>query len=449
MKKKQLTVREIALNIINKAEKQQSYTNLLVKNNLNKYKLSSRDAKLLTMLSYGTVQRKYTLDFYLQPFIKGNLQTWVRNLLRMTVYQLVYLDRIPVHAAINEAVEISKKRGHQGVAKLINGILRAFVRTELRSFDEIADQGERLAIETSHPLWLINLWINDYGYEKTELMCRGNLASPVQSARVNQTLITPKLCLQQLTEAGFQVELSNFVPEGIRNFSGNLANSECYQAGLITIQDESSMLVTYALDPQEGDKILDVCAAPGGKTTHLAERINNSGNIIALDIYEHKIKLINEQVNRLKLTNVTTKLLDGRQVASYFKNETFDRILLDVPCSGFGVIRRKPDLKYTKTKKDLLSLQQIQLQLLEQVTTLLKVGGLLVYSTCTVNRLENDNVIEQFLKLHDEFEIDKTMSDRLPGQVKHLLKNNTLQIFPQDLGTDGFFIACLRKKVNY
>lgn len=442
-------VRESVVSILEQIEKNQSYSNLLLNNVIKKNQIATKDIGLLTELTYGTLQRKMTLDYYLEPFIKNpkKLENWVKQLLRMTLYQMLYLDKIPDRAAIHEAVEIAKKRGHKGISGMVNGVLRSLQREGIRDMDEIKDEVERLSIETSHPTWLVRRWIEQFGYNKAKEMCEINLTAPMQTARINTNKITREACIKRLSEEGFQVEESVVVPEAIKCLKGNLAHSESFREGLITIQDESSMLVAYALGIEQNETILDACAAPGGKSTHIAEKLEETGQVISLDLHEHKVKLINENAVRLGLTNIETKAMDSRKVQEEFEGKTFDRILLDAPCSGLGVMRRKPDMKYTKKEEDLNRLQSIQLQLLDSVTPLLKPGGTLVYSTCTIDRSENDEVVTSFLQKHIDFEGDLSVIERMPKAIQPLMTDFQLQIFPQDFGSDGFYIASLRKKV--
>ncbi|AGK53030.1 16S rRNA (cytosine(967)-C(5))-methyltransferase RsmB [Bacillus sp. 1NLA3E] len=442
-------VREATLELLETIDKNQAYSNLLLNKTIEKNQVDRIDVGLLTELTYGTLQRKMTLDYYLEPFLKDSkkIQGWVMNLLRVTLYQMVYLDKIPDRAAIYEAVEIAKKRGHKGISGLVNGVLRNIQRSGLRNLSDIVDPVERLSIETSHPLWLVKRWVTQLGFDKTKEMCELNLTAPVQTARVNITKISRDACLALLQEEGYNVEASPVIPEAIKALRGNLATSKAFKDGLFTIQDESSMLVAYALGISLNDRVLDACAAPGGKSTHIAERLDHTGAVVSLDLHEHKVKLISESAKRLGLNNIETKALDSRKVQEYFAPESFDKILLDAPCSGLGVMRRKPDMKYTKKVEDLNKLQVIQTDLFSSVAPLLKKGGILVYSTCTIDKEENSTVVENFLQKHPEFYGDTTMVERMPAPVGSLINDFSLQILPQDFGSDGFYIACLRKKV--
>lgn len=449
MKEKKKNVRETALELLEAVDKNQAYSNLLLNKTIEKNQVSKMDVGLLTELIYGTLQRKMTLDYYLAPFLKNSkkLENWVLNLLRLTVYQMVYLERIPDRAAIFEAVEIAKKRGHKGISGMVNGVLRSIQRGGLPSLLEIADPIERLSVATSHPIWLVERWVEQLGLEKTQEMCEVNLTAPMQTARVNATKISRDDCIELLREEGYQVEKSLILPEAIKALRGNLASSNAFKEGLLTIQDESSMLVAHALDIASNEKVLDACAAPGGKSTHIAEKLNQTGSVISLDLHEHKVKLISANAKRLGLENIETRALDSRKVQEQFANDSFDKILLDAPCSGLGVMRRKPDMKYTKKAEDLHRLQTIQLDLLDSVTPLLKNGGILVYSTCTIDNEENTRVIEEFLNKHPEFVGDLSVKERMPEAVQPLVEGFSLQVLPQDFGSDGFYIACLRKRV--
>ncbi|OIK13989.1 16S rRNA (cytosine(967)-C(5))-methyltransferase [Bacillus sp. MUM 116] len=448
MTTKRKNVREAALDLLAAIEKNQSYSNLLLNSTIEKNQIPPIDVGLLTELTYGTLQRRMALDFFLKPFINNSkkLEFWVPHLLRLTLYQMVYLDKIPDRAAIHEAVEIAKRRGHKGIAGLVNGVLRSIQREGIPSLDEINDPIQRVSIATSHPEWLIARWVEQFGYEKTKEMCEMNVLAPLQTARINLEKTTIRECIEELDEEGFLIEKSLIIPEAIRSLKGNLAASNAFKKGYLTIQDESSMLAAYALGAQVNEKILDACAAPGGKSTHIAEKMHNTGVVYSIDLHEHKVKLIQDNAKRLRLGNIKTIVMDSRKVGDQYPEESFDRVLLDAPCSGLGVIRRKPDMKYTKKEEDILQLSAIQEKLLKAVSPLVKQGGILVYSTCTVDKEENEKTIKAFLLDHPEFEGDLTLKDRMPEAIQSLITGFDLQIFPQDFGSDGFYIAALRKK---
>jgi 16S rRNA (cytosine967-C5)-methyltransferase len=446
---KNKNVREVALETLLAIEKNQAYSNLLLNKMIEKHQLSSKDVGLLTEIVYGTIQRRDTLDYFLSPFLKksSKLEVWVKVLLRLSLYQMLYLDRVPDRAAIYEAVEIAKKRGHKGIASMVNGVLRTVQREGVPSLEKIADPVERLAVETSHPIWLVKRWVKQFGMDEARKMCETNLLPPEQTARVNIARITVEEAIERLRQEGVEVTNGDVAPEAIKAVKGNLAHTLAYKEGYLTIQDESSMLVAKALGAKENEYVLDSCAAPGGKSTHIAELMHNTGQVVSLDIHDHKVKLIQEQAERLHLTNIQTTVLDSRKVSEYFEKESFDKILVDAPCTGFGVLRRKPDIKYAKTENDIRQLAKIQREILAAVAPLLKKGGILVYSTCTIDQEENSDVIEDFLRHHPQFNLDETLKERLPEKVQPYVSEGNLQILPHYFGSDGFFIASLRKKV--
>lgn len=440
-------VRELALDGLLQVEKSGAYSNLLLNSLIEKNKVEGKNTGLLTEIVYGTIQRREALDFYLQPFLKKKPEQWVKILLRLSLYQMLFLDRVPAHAVIHEAVEIAKKRGHQGIASLINGVLRSVQRQGVPSLETISDPAERLAVETSHPKWLVQEWIEEYGIDAARKMCKVNMLPPVPTARVNVSKTTVEEALAILKEEGIEARRGELAEDAILIEKGNVAHTRAFQDGFLSIQDESSMLVARALGPEQGDDVLDSCAAPGGKTTHIAERLHGTGRVLSLDLHPHKVKLIRQQTNRLGLSNVDTKAMDARKVGEAFQPESFDKILVDAPCSGFGVIRRKPDIKLGKQPEDSKRLSHIQLAILREVAPLLKRGGRLVYSTCTIEKTENENVMQQFLQSHPEFEWDTSMKERLPKALEPYTHDGQVQILPHYFATDGFYIACLRKKV--
>ncbi|MGG0526033.1 16S rRNA (cytosine(967)-C(5))-methyltransferase RsmB [Bacillus pumilus] len=445
---KKSNVREVALDALIKLEQNQAYSNLLLQSVMKDKDLADQDKPLLTELVYGTLQNKLALDYMLAPFVKKpqKVAPWVMQLLRMSLYQMVYLEKIPHRAAIHEAVELTKKRGHKGISSLVNGVLRSVQREGVPAFDDIKDPVKRLSIETSHPLWLVQEWVQSYGFEAAKSMCRIHLVPPKQSLRVNRMKTDRAALQQELLDAGIETELGDLSEDALKLMKGSIVSTPSFQEGYVTIQDESSMLVARALDPQPGEAVLDACAAPGGKSTHIAERMNDEGQIVSLDLHEHKVKLIKQAAKRLNLTQIEAKALDARKAKGDYSEASFDRILIDAPCSGFGVIRRKPDMKYTKSKEDSARLAAIQQAILKETAPLLKPGGTLVYSTCTMDPTENQQVIHAFLQEHQDFEPDLSLNERLPEQVAPFVQNGSVQILPHYFGTDGFFICSMRKK---
>ncbi|MGX4296009.1 16S rRNA (cytosine(967)-C(5))-methyltransferase RsmB [Bacillus sp. JK62] len=445
---KKINVRELALEALEKLEQNQAYSNLLLTSVIKTNTLSDQDRGLLTELVYGTLQNKIALDYMLKPFIRkpNKVKPWVIQLLRLSAYQMEYLEKIPDRAAIHEAVEIAKKRGHKGIASFVNGILRSLQREGAPSFAEIEDPVLRLSTETSHPEWLVKEWVEAYGFEAAEKICRIHLIPPKQTLRVNHIKSDRETVLNEMENAGLEAEAGDLSPDAIKLLKGSIANTTFFQNGRVSIQDESSMLVARALDPKPGETVLDACAAPGGKSAHIAELMENEGSLTSLDLHRHKVKLIKEGAERLGLTIIDAQTMDARKAGEAFGAERFDRILVDAPCSGFGVIRRKPDMKYTKTPEDSRRLSEIQLGILREIAPLVKKGGTLVYSTCTMDRTENEEVMHAFIQEHPEFEPDLSLEKRLPEKARPFVQDGSLQILPHYFGTDGFFISSMRKK---
>ncbi|WP_138493109.1 16S rRNA (cytosine(967)-C(5))-methyltransferase RsmB [Paenibacillus pinistramenti] len=445
------TARETALYVLTEVETEGAYSNLLLNGAIQRAGLSGPDVGLATELVYGTISRLSTIDYFLEKFVSkglGKLQPWVRNLLRLSFYQIYYLDRIPPHAAVNEAVNIAKKRGHQGISGMVNGVLRNVLRQkETLKLPEDMPEVQRIALAESHPEWMVAGWIRQYGAATAEAICRADNEPPPVSVRVNRTKAGRDDLLKDMAGQGLEAVPSSLSEDGIIvRGGGNMALSGWYREGRLSVQDESSMLVAEALDARPGMTVLDCCAAPGGKSCHIAERMEGRGTVIANDVHAHKAKLIEEQADRLGLANVKTRTGDALELAGQFPPASFDRILLDAPCSGLGVIRRKPDLKWTKSPVDLVEIAQLQQRLLDAVCVLLKPGGVLVYSTCTIERTENAGAVEAFLARHPEFAPDETpeLFQRLAAASAR--ESAGLQILPQDAGSDGFYIARLVKQ---
>ncbi len=443
--------RELAMDVLVRVEQQQAYSNIALNQVLLREKLPRSEAGLVTELVYGTIQRLNTIDYLLTRFLsKGldKLEPWVRSLLRISLYQIHYLDRIPHHAAVNEAVKIAGRRGHKGISGMVNAVLRNMLRQpEKLQIPTDLPIIESIALTYSHPEWIVSRWLDQYGESETRAICESNNKPPHTSVRVNAIQMNTDKFLTLLGENGYSSERSAIAPDGIVvEGGGNMALSSWYKEGDISIQDESSMLVARIVDPQPGEKVLDCCAAPGGKTTHMAELMNDQGSIIANDIHEHKKQLIDAQAERLGIRSIQTRIGDARLLGSDYVDHMFDRILLDAPCSGLGVIRRKPDLKWAKQEGDITEIREIQIRILDNIHNLLKPGGMLIYSTCTLEYDENQAVISQFLEKHPDYALDNNLNHQFPALSRSFLGEGMLQILPHQYQSDGFFIARLIKQ---
>ncbi|MDY4761415.1 16S rRNA (cytosine(967)-C(5))-methyltransferase RsmB [Streptococcus thoraltensis] len=427
-----------ALLTLEKVFHEDAYSNIALNTLLNKRQYDDRDKSLITEIVYGTVSRKITLEWYLAHFIadRDKLEPWVYDLLMLSAYQLIYLDKLPAHAVVNDAVRIAKNRGNKkGAEKLVNAVLRRLTSKTLPNIEVIKRINKRYSVKYSLPVWLVKKLIEQYGQERAEAIFESLFERNKASIRV-----TDASRLEEFKD-NFQADYSQLSPVGLTKSSGRFASSVAFKNGDITIQDETSQLVAPTLDIQGSETILDACAAPGGKTVHMASYLT-SGKITALDLYDHKLALIQENAKRLGLAaRIDTRKLDARQVADAFPAESFDKILVDAPCSGIGLIRRKPDIKYNKDLQDFASLQAIQLEILSSVCQTLRKGGIMTYSTCTIFKEENQDVIKAFLASHPDFE-----QVALDHDKKDIVVDGCLLITPEQYQTDGFFIAQLRKK---
>lgn len=410
-----------AYRILNQYFEDESFLNIALNEELKKSELKREDKDLCTTIVYGTIQNLLAIQYQLQPYIKGKrVKKKIKTLLYLSLYQLMYLDKIPEYAVINEAVNIAKKQGYQ-TSKFVNAVLRNFVRNERRSLEGL-DELERISIETSHPLWMVKMFNKQYGLEKTKKICLEDNTPPTRSGRVN----TLKASKEELLKEGCFKE-GTLSKDALLYNKGNLALTSYFKEGKVTIQDESSQLVARLLDPQKTDYVLDMCSAPGSKTTHLSALMENQGEIEAYDLYEHKVKLVEYNLRRLGVKNVHIQAGDSTKLKEVYPEKTFDRILLDAPCSGFGVLKRKPEIKYhdSSIMDGLVSLQAL---LLENAYYLLKNDGTMVYSTCTINKKENELMIQKFIEKHPDMEV---------------IKQRT--ILNYEYHTDGFFMCKMKK----
>ena len=424
----------------------QAYSNQALTRVFSEYKLSTKDKGLVTEIVYGTLTHHKLLNFWLEPYFQGRVKEWIRILLALTLYQIVYLEKIPNYAAIDEAVEIAKERGGNFNGGIVNAILRKVIASDgLRSVKGIEAIPERLSTQYTHSEWLIRLWIAQFGLEATEEMLKVNNERPEMILRANLNLITRRALMSRLNTEGITCVEGNLCSTATRITLGNPLITDAFKEGLFYVQDEASMLPALALAPTKRGIVLDVCAAPGGKTFHLAEMVGELGIVKAHDIFDHKIARLKENAKRLRIENVEISVCSALELDQLYEFESFDYVLVDAPCSGLGILRRHPEAKLTKQPEDLDEITQIQKDILAHAAKFLKPGGRLVYSTCTVNRKENHRQIEAFLKENEQFELDADFESRMPEVLKDCFENGMLQLLPQDFGTDGFFVAALTK----
>lgn len=383
---------------------------------------------------YGVLENKLTLDYYIDLLVKDgikSLRSHELTILRMGIYQLGYMDSVPEYAAVNESVQLAK-RYCRYKAGLVNGVLREYLnkKIQLRLPDRHEDEVRYLSVKYSYAPWIIELWLEHYDIDfLEELLAAGN-ETPPTTIRMNWLKVMKKDLMTKLRDKGFEVREGEVSRNAIHVKGSGLLDTELYKMGMFTPQDESSMLVAEKLDPKHGETIMDVCAAPGGKTTAIAERMNNTGRIIASDIYRRKLDLIDREAKRLGITNIETRSWDATRVDSSMLQKA-DRVLVDAPCSGLGVARRKPEIKYKELTQDMELLPRKQLAILSASSGYVKPGGTLVYSTCTINPEENEKVTDAFLKKNNSFK----MVERI-------------QLLPNVDGTDGFYICVMKKDVS-
>lgn len=447
-----VTAREMALKTLKAVEEEGAYANLELNKVLERYKPSKLDRAFATEIVYGTLRTLNTLDWVISRFLQQPLASqtpWVRNILRLATYQLMYLNKVPAAAACNEAVELAKKYAHGGIVKFVNGVLRNITRNldkiEFPNIDE--DPISHIALKYSHPRWMVERWLKEYGLNETIALCTANNQTPPNTVRANTLRITRENLIEQFQQEGVKAQKTSYASEGL-NIDGfmSVRTLKTFQAGLFQIQDESSMLVGHALNPAHGSRVIDAAAAPGGKSTHIAQLMKNTGVILSYDIHPHKIKLIQENARRLGVINVKAVVGDAREMPADLENWA-DYVLLDAPCSGLGVLRRRPDSRWRKEAYQISTIVRLQRDMLESVCKCVRPGGVLLYSTCTITHEENLGQVMAFLKEHNEFVLED-LTPLLPANMANEpgVKKGYLQLLPHVHGMDGFFMARMRKR---
>ena len=448
-KRKKLSVRQLASEILFKVDTRKAYADILLDQALRTTGLDERDRGLLTELTYGTLRWRGAIDARLSRNLSrplAEVDAPIGNLLRLTYYQLIYLDRIPPYAAVNEAVELAKVFGGRKAAGFVNGVLRNFLR-EPRGDGQTAaeDSTPSLATTHSHPEWLVQRWLDEFGAEEAARLMRANNEKAPLILRANALKISRDELLDRLQSARIEAKAASLAPQGILLPAGGvIENLPGFAEGLFQVQGEASQLVLSLLLPQPGERILDACAAPGGKSTYIAELMHDRGETIAIDISPRGIERIRQNINRLGLKSVRAVRADISERSAELGIAPYDRILVDAPCSGLGTLRAHPEIKWNRDENDIRRLSGLQLKILNQVSGHLKPAGILVYSTCTLTVEENERNVEGFLAAHTEFELEDA-ARYLPQQAKHMVRGKYFQALPQRDNTDGFFAARMRK----
>lgn len=446
---KAINEREIVLEVLLEITEQGMYSHIVLRDVLNKYQyLEKKERSFITRVTEGTLEHMMEIDYILDQFSKVKVKKMkpvIRNIMRSAVYQMKYMDSVPVSAACNEAVKLAVRKGFGSLRGFVNGVLRNVAR----NLDQIAyptEPRQRLSIQYSMPEWILNLWLKAYDSDIVEQMLQAFQRETPLTIRCNLRMVTPKQLKEHLEAEGVTVKVHPYL-EYAFHISGfdYLGDLESFQNGEFSVQDISSMLVSELAGPKEGDYVIDVCAAPGGKSLHMAEKLNGSGHVEARDLTEYKVGLIQENIERTGLSNVEAV----QQDALIFDETSVgkaDIVLADLPCSGLGVLAKKTDLKYKATKEGADSLAKLQREMLKNVQAYVKDEGKLVYSTCTINPAENMDNVHWFLNEYPEFELIDIHGSLCEELQKDVKENGCIQLLPGVHQSDGFFLACMKKR---
>jgi 16S rRNA (cytosine967-C5)-methyltransferase len=435
-------VRGLAIKILNRIDRTDAYLERLLDNEMKSAELKGQDKALLYEIVHGVVRWQGRLDWILNGFYKGTFSKAIPNLknaLRVALYQVMFLDRVPDYAAVNEVVEFVKRLQGQKPADLVNAVLRNIIRSKnaIRYPEPEEDLTGYLAAYYSHPSWLVKRYVQKFGREETEKLLFTNNEKPFLTLRINALKTKPDDFKQLLESVHLNYRQGVYLPEffKLQNLT-NITAWEYYSKGFFNIQDESAGLACRLLDVQEGFRILDMCAAPGGKTAYIAALIHSRGEVVAIDRFESRLKLLQKNMERLEVDCVRTVALDALEYHSL----PFDRILVDVPCSGTGTLSKKPDIKWRRDIFDIRDLNKIQLNLLSKAATLVKKDGVIVYSTCSIEPEENFEIVKEFLSKENNFKLESAKGI-FPDEIVD--ENGCIQTLPQKHKMDGAFSAKL------
>jgi len=441
--------RQAACAVLLRIHKEGCYADQLMDRELSSGRLSGPDRGLFAELVFGVLRRQGTLDHVLtglltQPLLR--LEPQVLILLRLGLYQLMYLDRIPESAAVNESVNLAKQTLPRA-SGLVNAVLRNYLRHKdtVAYPDPVAAPAASIAARHSHPAWLVKLWFSQIGEADTELLAEASSRQPPLTLRANSLLISRDDLLERFAANGISASACRFSPFGLLvEGRHHIPGLPGFRAGLFAVQDEASQMAGILLDPQPGERVLDTCAAPGGKATHLAQLMDNRGELLAMDVSGSKLPLIQEAAQRLGITCMRTRMADLLQSGA-LPADAFDRVLLDAPCSGLGVIRRNPEAKWRLTPEDVTRLAATQKTMLKNAIRMLKPGGVLLYSTCSTTQEENEDVVRDFLSRHPHCVLEN-LNGIFPDYRELFTEEGMFRAWPHRHGMDGFFAARIRKK---
>jgi len=429
--------RYLAVRLLTKTFTNGSYSNIQLRSGLDSSDLDERGKKLCSAIYYGVIERRLTLDHIISGLSSrpiSKLDDVILNILRSGIYQILYMESIPDNASVSESVALAKKCGKTSASGMVNAILRNFIRKG-KKIEMPKDKTNALSVKYSAPSWLVESLVSDYGTELAENLLSDSLGSPPVTVRSNPLVCSDEEFISAW-EDGRNVVSSDILPHCFHFPDSDPVHSKLFSKGLFHVQDMASQLCCSAVAPDENDTVLDICSAPGGKTFTMAEMMNGKGRIIACDLHEKRVKLIKDGAERLGLENIAAQTGD----ASVFNENLpkFSKILCDVPCSGVGAIRRKPEIKY-KNPEDFNNLPEIQYAIAKNALNYLAVGGEMVYSTCTLRKTENDDVVNRLLAENPCIE-----PVQLPSPLGEKF-GSSASIFPCHFGSDGFFIAKFRK----
>lgn len=447
---KSVNVRELILGILLEVTENDSYSHLIIRNVLDKYQyLDKQERAFITRVSEGTIENMILIDYIINQFSKvkvNKMKPVIRTILRMSVYQLKFMDSVPDSAVCNEAVKLATHKGFTNLKGFVNGVLRNISRglNEVKYPDEQKDKSEYISVMYSMPRWIVDNWMKEYDYDTVKKILEGFLSKNNTTIRCNLSKTTPSELKSLLEKENIKVSPSKYLDYAFEISEYNRMNViEAFNKGMFQVQDISSMLVVEAADIKGNDYVIDVCASPGGKSLHAADKLNNTGHVEARDLTDYKIALINDNINRIGFKNIEAKQVDAL-VLDKASVEKADVVIADLPCSGLGVIAKKTDIKYKMTEDKQKELVKLQREILDVVQSYVKPGGVLIYSTCTINKEENIENVKWFIQNH-EFElvsITNELNIDLHGKTTDL---GYIQLLPGTFGTDGFFIAKLRK----